>query len=97
MANTPSSTFSVRLKPTVRRRLNKIAKESGRSSNFLISQAVESFVDDHERLEAELREADEQLDSGHYVRHEDMKAWLLSWGTKSELPPPRCVCGRDHQ
>jgi hypothetical protein len=34
--------------------------------------------------------------AGHYIKHEDMKAWLLSWGKDCELPPPKCVCGKDH-
>ncbi len=42
------------------------------------------------------RQADRQGKSGHYIRHEDMKAWLLSWGTDRELPPPKCVSGKDH-
>jgi len=96
MANTKSATFSIRLKPATKQRLAKLAKESGRSANFLISDAVESYVADRERLRADIRLADRQLKSGHYVRHEDMKAWLLSWGTKAELPPPKCVCGRYH-
>ncbi len=45
---------------------------------------------------AEIRQADRQVKSGHYVRHQDMKAWLLSWGTDHELPPPKCVCGKVH-
>jgi hypothetical protein len=44
----------------------------------------------------ETRQADCQVESGHYVKHQDMKVWLLSWGTEHELPPPRCVCGKDH-
>lgn len=96
MANTRSATLSVRLKPEIKKRLAKLAKASGRSSNFLVSDAVESYVADQERLMAETRLADEQVKSGHYVRHEDMKAWLLSWGTDRELPPPKCVCGKNH-
>ena len=96
MANTKSATLSVRLKPEIKRRLAKLAKSSGRSSNFLISDAVASYVEDQERLLAELRLADGDVKSGHYVRHEDIKAWLLSWGTKRELPPPKCVCGKQH-
>lgn len=96
MANTRSATFSVRLKPETRRRLAKLAKASGRSSNFLISDAVESYVADQERMLAEMARAERQVEAGHYVRHEDMKAWLLSWGTDREIPPPRCVCGKDH-
>jgi len=96
MANTRSATLSIRLKAETKKRLAKLAKASGRSSNFLISDAVESYVADQERMLAETRQADRQVKSGHYVRHEDMKAWLLSWGTEGETPLPRCVCGKDH-
>jgi predicted transcriptional regulator len=96
MVNTRSATLSIRLKPEIKKRLAKLAKVSGRSSNFLISDAVESYVADQERLRGEIRQADRQVRSGHYVTHEDMKAWLLSWGTDRELPPPKCVCGKPH-
>ena len=96
MANTRSATFSLRLKPDTKKRLAKLAKASGRSSNFLISDAVESYVADQERMLAEIHQADRQVKSGHYIRREDMKAWLLSWGTEHELPPPKCVCGKIH-
>jgi len=96
MANTRSASLSVRLKPETKRRLSKLAQASGRSSNFLISDAVESYVADQERMLAEVRQADRQAQSGHYIRHEDMKAWLLSWGTSRELAPPKCVCGKNH-
>src|SRR5882762_8656973 len=46
-------------------------------------------VADQERLLAEIRQATRQVNSGHYIKHEDMKAWLLSWGTDQELPPPK--------
>jgi predicted transcriptional regulator len=96
MANTRSATLSIRLKSETKKRLAKLARVSGRSSNFLVSDAVESYVADQERMLAELRRADRQVKSGHYVRHEDMKAWLLSWGTNRELQPPKCVCGKQH-
>ena len=96
MENTRSATLSNRLKPEIKKRLAKLAKVSGRSSNFLISDAVESYVADQERMLADIRRADGQVKSGHYIRHEDMKAWLLSWGTDRELPPPKCVCGKKH-
>lgn len=96
MANTRSAAFSVRLKPETKKRLAKLAKDSGRSSNFLISDAIESYVADQERLLAEVRQSDRQIESGHYIPHEAMKAWLLSWGTDKELPPPKCACGKDH-
>ena len=96
MANTRSATLSVRLRPETKKRLAKLAKTSGRSSNFLIADAVEVYVADQEAMLAEVRQAERQTNSGHYIRHEDMKAWLLSWGTDRELPPPKCVCGKAH-
>src|SRR5258708_38990558 len=96
MANTSSATLSIRVKPEIKKRLAKLAKVSGRSSNFLISDAVESYVTDQERMLAEVRQADRQVKSGHYISHEDMKAWLLSWGTDRELPHPKCACGKNH-
>ncbi len=33
-------------------------------------------------------EAEADLAAGRVVSHEAVKAWLLSWGTPSELPPP---------
>ncbi len=96
MANTRSATFSVRLRPKTKKRLAKLAEATGRTSNFLISDAVESYVADQERLLAEVHQADRQRKTGHYVKHEDMKAWLLSWGTNQELPPPKCACGKEH-
>jgi predicted transcriptional regulator len=96
MANTGTATFSIRLRPEIKRRLRKLANASGRSSNFLISDAVEAYVADQERMLAEFRQADRQVKAGHFIKHEDMKAWLLSWGTAQELPPPKCVCGKEH-
>ena len=96
MANTRNATFSIRLKAETKKKLAKLAKASGRSANFLVCDAVESYVADQERLLAELRAADSEVAGGHYIRDEDMKAWLLSWGTGHELPPPKCACGKRH-
>jgi predicted transcriptional regulator len=96
MATTRSATLSIRLKPATKKRLASLAKASGRSSNFLIADAVESYVADQERMLAEVRQADRQVKSGHYIKDQDMKAWLLSWGTEHELPPPKCACGKKH-
>ena len=96
MANTRSATLSIRLRPETKKRLARLAKAAGRSSNFLIADAVEAYVSDQERMLAEVRQADRQVKSGHYVKNEDMKAWLLSWGTEHELPVPKCVCGKEH-
>lgn len=49
-----------------------------------------------EGLTAELRGAERDVQAGHFIPHEAVKAWLLSWGSDQELSPPRCVCGKGH-
>ena len=42
-----------------------------------------------EGLEAQLdAEAEADYQAGNVVAHADMVAWLKSWGTPDELPPP---------
>jgi len=87
---------ATQLKPDPKSGWTKRAKVSGHRSSFLLSDATESYVVDQERMLAEIRQADRQVKSGRYVAHQDMKAWLLSWGTSRELPPPTCACGKQH-
>jgi hypothetical protein len=50
-----------------------------------------------EQLQLEsIRRGFAEMDAGHYIPHEAMKAWLLSLGSDRELPPPKCVCGESH-
>ena len=48
-----------------------------------------------ESLMAEVFHADRLVKAAHYIPGEDVKAWLLSWGMKEELPPPKCICGAE--
>ena len=37
-----------------------------------------------------------EIEAGHYIPHEAMKAWLLSLGSNHVLPRPLCICGQPH-
>lgn len=62
--------------------------------------AVETLSEEHQdRLAQRLLEAAKQLaiaegkadiESGRVLSDREMTAWLESWGTESELPPPAC-------
>jgi hypothetical protein len=39
---------------------------------------------------AAIEEARAEVDAGKTVPYEQVRRWLLSWGTKKELPRPRC-------
>jgi predicted transcriptional regulator len=50
-----------------------------------------------EQLQGEsIRRGFAEMEAGHYIPHEAMKAWLVSLGSEHELPPPKCVCGEVH-
>ncbi|HMG51087.1 MAG TPA: CopG family transcriptional regulator [Inquilinus sp.] len=39
---------------------------------------------------AAIREGIAAADDGRLIPHDEMRRWLLSWGTDDELPPPQC-------
>jgi hypothetical protein len=50
-----------------------------------------------EQLQIEsIRRGYAEMEAGHYIAHEAMKAWLLSLGSDRQLPAPKCACGEAH-
>lgn len=84
-----TTTLTVRLSQSTKDRLDALSKRTKRSRSVLASEAIEAFIELNgwqiEGIEAALREAD----AGLVVPHEEVVAWVRSWGTDDELPPPR--------
>ncbi len=87
---------SIRLTPEVKRQLARLSKSTGRSANFLVADAIEIYVQEQRRQLESIRRGLREIETGHYIPHDAMKAWLLSLGSHHELPPPKCVCGKSH-
>jgi predicted transcriptional regulator len=88
-------TFSVRMPKASKERLEALAKSIGRSTNFVASEAIASYVDANAWQVDETRKAVEKADAGGpFVPHEEMTAWLESWGTDDELPSPPATLKR---
>lgn len=96
MANTRTTTVSIRLTPEVKRQLSRLSKSMGRSANYLVADAIQTYVQEQQRQIESIRRGFAEFEKGHYIPHEAMKAWLLSLGSNHELPPPKCVCGKSH-
>ena len=81
--------ISARIPEKLGEDIEALAEATRRSKAFLISEALEDYVGRQawlvKRIEDAVREADE---SGEYVSHEEMEAWILSLGSRDELPPP---------
>lgn len=84
-----STTFTVRVEPEIKKRLEKLAKSTGRSRSFLAAEALNEYLDVNEWQVAGIKQAIASLDRGEGVPHEDVKAWVKSWGRKRERPAPK--------
>jgi RHH-type rel operon transcriptional repressor/antitoxin RelB len=84
-----SATFTVRVEAAVKKRLEKLAKSTGRSRSYLAAEAISEYVDVNEWQIAGIRQAMASMDRGEGVPHEQVKEWVRSWGRKKEHPAAR--------
>jgi predicted transcriptional regulator len=84
-----SATFTVRVDASVKKRLEKLAKSTGRSRSFLAAEAIGEFVEINEWQIAGIKEAMASMDRGEGVAHDDVKQWVRSWGGGKERPAPK--------
>jgi RHH-type transcriptional regulator, rel operon repressor / antitoxin RelB len=85
-----STTMTVRLKPEVSEKLEALARDLKRTKAYLASEAIEAYVDLNDWQVAHIKQAFEEDESGAPgVPHEEVVAWMESWGTDHELPMPK--------
>jgi RHH-type transcriptional regulator, rel operon repressor / antitoxin RelB len=84
-----STTFTVRVDTGMKKRLERLAKSTGRSRSFLAAAAINEYLEVNEWQVAGIRRAIASLDRGAGVPHESVKDWVASWGTENEKPTPK--------
>jgi RHH-type rel operon transcriptional repressor/antitoxin RelB len=84
-----STTFTVRVETQTKKRLERLAKSTGRSRSFLAAEALNDYLDLNEWQVAGIKRAIASLDRGEGVSHEAVKDWVGSWGRKRERPAPK--------
>lgn len=85
------SVTTVRLQPEVETGLEAMADKLHRSKNWLVNQAIREFVARQELEQSRWKEtlsAMESVAQGKVVSGQAVHAWLESWGSSDELPPP---------
>jgi len=81
--------ISARIDESLSGRIEAIAASTKRSKAFLLAEALEGLVEKHERLQEAIKQAEREADqSGAFISHGKMEAWLHSLGTPDELPLP---------
>ena len=89
MDDMTSTTFTVRVDPTVKKRLEKLAKNTGRSRSFLAAEAINEYLTINEWQVAGIKQAIASLDRGEGIAHERVREWVASWDSKNERPAPK--------
>jgi predicted transcriptional regulator len=85
----PSTTFTVRVDTAAKKRLEKLAKSTGRSRSFLAAEAINEYLKVNEWQVAGIKQAIASLDRGAGIPHQQVKDWVASWGTTDERPIPK--------
>jgi len=84
-----STTFTVRVDSGVKKRLERLAKSTGRSRSFLAAEAISEYLEINEWQVAGIKRAIASLDRGEGIAHEQVKDWVGSWGSANEKPAPK--------
>jgi len=86
------SVTTVRLQPEIEGNLNLMVIKLQRSKSWLINQALREYMERQELEQQRWQETLEAMESvaqGKFVSGEAVHAWLKSWGSADELPPPK--------
>ena len=81
-----STTVSVRIDAGIKKRLEKLAKSTGRSRSFLAAEAINEYLDLNEWQVAGIQKAVASLDRGEGGSLERIKGWVSFWNRKKERP-----------
>jgi len=84
----PSATFTIRVDEADKRRLEALARSTGRSRSFLAAEAIAEYLAVNEWQIEAIRTAMAESDRGETVSHAAVREWVASWDTDQELEQP---------
>lgn len=91
---TPTSTTSLKLDNTLKRRVQKLAESRRRSAHWVMREAVEQYVSREELREQRKRDAlaawDHYQATGLHATQAEADAWLLRLEAGEDAGAPEC-------
>jgi predicted transcriptional regulator len=81
--------LSIRIEPELNEQVTAIARVLDRPKSWIIEQALRDYVEIQQWQLAAIDEGIAAADAGKLVDHEDVVAWVRSWGQPDELPQPK--------
>ena len=85
-----SEMLTVRVSPETKKQLEALAKEMKRSKSFIAAEAIGSYLEAQAWQLEQIKAGIADLDAGRTVSGDKVLAWIRSWGTANEVPPPEC-------
>jgi len=89
MAHTETKVLTAHVPLPIADKIDEIASRLERSRNWIIKQALTSWIDQEEERNRLTREALAEVDGGMVINHQDVLAWADNLGTDDPLPLPR--------
>ena len=83
-----TATITIRVRNALKKRLEKMARSTGRSRSFLATEAISAYLDDNEWQISGIAAALSSLDRGEGIPHKRVKQWVASWDTGHERRSP---------
>lgn len=86
MSETVSLSFRVSKEKAAR--LEQLANAVDRPRSWLLERALDEYLDVQSWQIAQIRQGMQELRDGKGIPHEEVEAWLETWGSDSEEEPP---------
>jgi RHH-type transcriptional regulator, rel operon repressor / antitoxin RelB len=85
-----TATITVRLDAALKAKLEALAESTQRSKSWLAAEAISAYVEQEAWQIQQIQEAVQLADQPgtDWIAHEDVSAWLSTWGTEDEQPAP---------
>jgi len=84
-----AETLSFRTSPEKVKRLDRLSRTTDRAKSWLLEQALDAYLDAQSWQVDHIEQGQKELRRGEGIPHEEVSAWLATWGTDKEPTPPR--------
>lgn len=84
----PTVQFTMRVDEELKAQLEEQARREDISASQLATRAIRSHLNGKEAERAAIEAAVLEAEKGVFISEEAFTAWVSSWETENELPPP---------
>jgi predicted transcriptional regulator len=85
----PTAKFTMRLDPALKAWLDDEGKRQDRSAAYIAQKAIAEMMEVTQSHRLAIDAANAEADKGAFISQEAMYAWMDTWDTDAETPPPQ--------